>query len=129
MTRATYEPLQNHNRDEPTTLTDNSCFDRNGRATDEGGTSSILMNEQNTYDQPQTPTNPFIETRSNEGVTLANTGSAIGDGLERRVGYHSLLSPGQYERIQTTSDNAHQLETVEQAVDKAKVAIQERYIS
>ena len=57
------------------------------------------MDAQNTYEQPQTPTNPFMETRSNEGVTLANTGSAVGEGLDRRAGYHSLLSPNNYERI------------------------------
>ena len=66
------------------------------------------MNEQNTFERTQTPTNPFVETRSNEGVTLANTGSALGEGLDRRLGCHSLLSPNQYERIQTISDDTHQ---------------------
>ena len=62
-----------------------------------------------------------METRSNEGVTLANTGSAIGDRLDRRVGYHSLLSPNQYERIQTITEN--QFETVEEVEEKIKATL------
>ena len=84
------------------------------------------MNDQFNYEQQQTPSRTFMDTRSNEGVTHANGGSVIQDSMnDRRGGYHSMLQhPNQYERIQTICENTQQIDPVEpQAIARAGAQI------